>query len=314
MRRRRRGGALVLVACLLVASFGPLLAYETDQYTGRLTPIADSAEVLNALVNRELEGVVGGWKHGRNEKRLVREIFWRLGGLHWVDKVERWATSSPLVEKLPGSRKKSVYTGLPIRATRVIAVYGVGASFRVHEVLVGADKFGHFLSQGRKYYRHFKRTGSHESVARHGMRNERGFFGSVTTGVYSNGDLVANYEGYLFFRSLTEDGLVADKPAIIGWNGEQPFLQRPFDWTDHVNEFWDEALNPSRYAPLLQKHIGTNLVKLCPDYFSAPQAYVPRRYEELTSRYAHLGLQEALENRLDHVCEPLRAANVEAGE
>ncbi len=305
-RTSRRVGTAGLVLCLLAVPLTPLLAYETDQYTGRLLPIADSTEILSALVNREIERILAGWKHGRNEKRLLREIFWRLGGLHWVDKVERWAIASPLVEKLPTPRRKSVYAGLPLRATRVITFVGVGATLRVNGSLVGSDKFGHFLSQGRKYYRRYLRTGDHDSVVRQGMRNERGFFGSMTTGVYSNSDLVANYEGYLFFRSLTEDGVVAGKPAILGWESERPVLQRSFDWADHVNDFWDEALNPSHYAPTLKKHIRSNLRKLCPEYFSAPEAFVPERYDELKKRYAHLGMKEALENRLDHVCEPLR--------
>jgi len=36
---RHRAGTFLLALCLLA---GPLLAYETDQYTGRLLPIADS--------------------------------------------------------------------------------------------------------------------------------------------------------------------------------------------------------------------------------------------------------------------------------
>jgi hypothetical protein len=310
-RRRTRGPGgwtSLLVFVLLAVPLAPLAAYETDQYTGRLLPLADSTEILNALMNREIERVLADWRHGRNEKRLVREIFWHLGGLHWVDKVERWTIRSPLVEKLPTPKRASIYAGLPLYATRVITFVGVGATLRLNGSLVGSDKLGHFLSQGRKYHRHYLRTGDHGSVVRHGMRNERGFFGRATTGVYSNADLVANYEGYLFFRGLTEDGIVAGKPALLGWEGERPFLRRRFDWADHVNDFWDEALNPSRCAPSLQKHLRKNLLALCPDYFSAPEAYVSAHHDELQKRYAHLGMKEAQENRLDHVCEPSRDA------
>ena len=37
---------------------------------------------------------------------------------------------------------------------------------------------------------------------RRSVTTERGVFGALTTGIYSNADLVANYEGYRFYRGL----------------------------------------------------------------------------------------------------------------
>jgi len=50
------------------------------------------------------------------------------------------------------------------------------------------------------------------------------------------------YEGYRFYRSLFEDAVVGDKPALLAWKQDHWIMQRPFDWSDHVNDFWDEAL------------------------------------------------------------------------
>jgi hypothetical protein len=136
-------------------------------------------------------------------------------------------------------------------------------------------------------------------------------FGQLTTGVFSNADLVANYEGYLFYRSLFEDGVVDGKGPIVGWQGDRPQLLRPFDWADHVNDYWDEALNPSFLSPGLQRWMDKTLPSLCPDFRQDPEAFYPHNGTALAQRYAQLGLKTALWNRLDQVCreEPESAAS-----
>lgn len=294
--------ALALVAWCAVPGVD-LLAYECDQFTGRHHPVADSTELFNLLVNQALEDIAAEWRHGRNEKRFGRAVFYRIGGLHWVDKLERFANRSDQVEKLPKQNRRGIYAGLPVWSTRFAALFGTTETMRLAGVLIGTDKIGHFLSQGHKYHRRHLRGNRPERVLRLGVRNERGLFGQLTTGVYSNADVVANYEGYLFYRGLFEDGVVAGKSAILDWQSDRPHLKRPFDWADHVNDFWDEALNPSHYDRLLQKHIVGNLKKLCPDYARAPDLFVPARYEDLAVRYAHIGLRDARYNRLDRVCD-----------
>ncbi len=57
------------------------------------------------------------------------------------------------------------------------------------------------------------------------------------TGSYSNADLVANYEGYRFYRSLFDDDVISGKTAILRWENNRWVIQREFDWADHVNEY-----------------------------------------------------------------------------
>ncbi len=51
------------------------------------------------------------------------------------------------------TRWDSIYRGHPLWATRVAALFGVGPTIKVNDQLIGSDKLGHFLSQGRKFYR-----------------------------------------------------------------------------------------------------------------------------------------------------------------
>jgi hypothetical protein len=222
-RSATRGAWAAVLYLALHPSAHPALAYETDQYTGRLTEVGDSTLVLNQQLNDQLIEIVDNWHHGRDEGKLAREVYKRLGGRHWVDKIERWAIQSDSVEKLACTKKSSIYGGLPFWTTRFASLFGLGPSVRVNGVLIGTDKFGHFISQGRKYHRRHLRGHDDDRVLRLGRRNEAGLFGQVTTGVFSNADLVANYEGYLFYLSLFEDGVVAGKPSILAWDGDRPY-------------------------------------------------------------------------------------------
>ena len=277
-------------------------AYETDQFTNRLLPIEDSTVLLDRRVNQTIEDLVAGWKGPRKDWKAVQFIYNDIGGRHWVDKIERWAMKSEEVERLQPSRRNSIYQGQPIYATRVAGMFGVGPTIKLNGQLIGPDKLGHFLSQGRKFYRRYLKYLDESKAAEHSAYTERALFGQMTTGVYSNADLVANYEGYRFYRSLFEDDIVPGKPAILAWQDDGWVIQRPFTWADHVNEYWDEALNINHYDALLYPHMKTRLQEFCPDYFLDPARYGIEDEEPLRERYAHLQLRETSELRLDSLC------------
>jgi hypothetical protein len=219
-----------------------------------------------------------------------------------VDRIERFVMHSPEIDKLPQYRWQSVYRGAPILARRVNFLFGVGATIRLAGSLVGSDKLGHFFSQGLKYYRSHLDGWSESRIAGRGRFNERWLFGQLTTSIYSNADLVSNWEGYLFYRGLFEDGIVAGKPALVRFEKGGARLARAFTWSDHVNDYWDEALLPSYWSPALERAMKPRVEALCPDYERVPSAFVPRDEAALTERYAGIGLRLAPQNRIDHVC------------
>jgi hypothetical protein len=277
-------------------------AYETDQFTNRLIPIADSTAVLDEQVNLAIAKAVADWKGPRNDWKVVTAIYNDIGGHHWVDKIERWAMESEDVERLQPSRYESIYRGHPLWATRVAALFGVGPTIKVNEQLIGSDKLGHFLSQGRKFYRRYLKYLDESKAAEHSAYTERALFGQSTTGVYSNADLVANYEGFLFYRSLFEDNVIPGKQAILTWTGEGWEIQRSFTWADHVNEYWDEALNVNHFDNLLYPHMKERMEQFCPDYFKAPDAYTIENEAELQERYKDIQLRETSALRLSNLC------------
>lgn len=305
---------MAAAALALALAAAPGAAYETDQYSNRLRPIRDSAPELDRIMNRELGAIAARWRRPENRERFAFEVYQAVGGLHWVDRIERYAMKSQQVEKLPQYRWRSVFRGAPFWATRVGFVFGVGATIRVGDSLIGTDKLGHFVSQGLKYYRSHLADWSEERIAGRGQFNERWIFGQATTSVYSNADLVANWEGYRFYRSLFEDEIVPGKPRIVAFDSGGARLVREFTWRDHVNDYWDEALHPSFLSPGLARYLGEKLRGYCGDYGERPGAFVSPHDEELAARYAALGIRPRRELRLDSVCEPAIAGPTRAPE
>ena len=294
--------AALLIGVAVAGLPAAATAYETDQFTNRDMPIADSTEILNRRVNETIEEIVDGWKKGHDELAVVSAIYHEIGGHHWVDKLERWAMKSEQVEKLETPRYDSVFSHLPLYAVRVTKFFGVGKTFRLNDQLIGSDKIGHFLSQGRKYYKRYRRSGSEAQAGERSAYTERALFGRMTTGSYSNADLVANYEGHRFYRSLFEDDIVPGKLAILRWENDGWIVQRNFDWADHVNEYWDEALNVNHFDSWLYKHMHERFVSLCPLYWEHPELYTIQDEALLRERYAHLGLRDTRDLRLDSLC------------
>jgi hypothetical protein len=285
-------------------------AYETDQFSHRLDPISDSTRLLDDKVNQTIQDIVSNWKGPRDDRKFTDQVFHRIGGHHWVDKIERWAMKSPEIGRLQTSRRKSIYQGIPIWATRFAGVFGVGPTIKVNGQLIGSDKLGHFLSQGRKFFRRYQATHDEAKAADQSAFTERAIFGQMTTGIYSNADLVANYEGYRFYRSLFEDNIVGDKPAIVAWRDNQWKIQRPFTWADYVNPYWDEALNINHYDRVLYPYIKEQLQAFCPDYYAAPEMFIIEDEQALQDRYAALQLRDTSDLRMDHLCHDIPGENL----
>ncbi len=277
-------------------------ASETDQFYDRDKPIADSTEVLSKKVNDTIAVIVATRRNDPKQKNIVNAVYRKLGGRRMLDKLERWLVKSPEVEKREVALRDSIYSGMPIWSTRFVYVFGLGQTLSVNDQLIGSDKISHFLSQGWKFHKRYQKYGSEEAAAKRSVFTERAIFGAATTGAFSNADLVANFEGYRFYRSLFEDDVIPGKPAILRWDDGGWVVQREFDWADHVNEYWDEALNMNSYDVLLRKRINKKLVNICPQYWHDPAIYRIANEEELRGRYVHLGMRDTRDTRLDTLC------------
>ena len=291
---------------LLAAAWTPpaARAYETDPFSNRLVVLHDSAPVLNREVNRAITDIAERWRGPMDQTKFVDAVYKRIGGHFWVHHLEGWAMKSPEVDRLPTPRRHSLWSEMPLYASRVSAIFGVCPIFRVGDTLLGTDKLGHFVAQGRKFWRRWQRSHDEAHAAEQSAYTERAIFGAMTTGAYSNADLVSNYEGYRFFRSLFEDDIVPGKPAILRWDTDHWRVTREFDWNDHVNAYWDEGLDIDDYDGWMTRSITPRLHDYCGDWRKDPSRYAvpPDEDARLQARYSMLKLRPRPELRLAVIC------------
>ncbi|WPB75121.1 hypothetical protein KYC5002_39765 [Archangium violaceum] len=284
---------------------GSARATETDQYFAIDKPPRDSLEVLNEKVNRDILGAVAlvnrraSWDQYscQDVAHRVYQRF-RISGLH---KIELWAENSPRIDRVPTQKdhrrfaaQSSIYRNSRLWDWGLS--FGVKATFTVAGVHMGADKLSHFFQTGWKYHQRFRELMKQgvperealERIIRYGVETESGTLGSVTTGVFSFGDLEANYQGFLFYRSLCreEDPRLLKTPQ--GWR-----LTRPFDWRDYVSPQFDETLNNSAFVPMRWEEVRANLRRdYCPrldsetflEHYRSYARY-PRKPDDFNTRY-----------------------------
>ena len=295
---------MIFLVLLLLLSI-EVCAYESDQYSNRTQYVVDSRGRLDLFVNQAIQDILNSKNAPNTRLKFAKAVYFEVGGLFWVDKIERWAGNSPDIDKYDQTRHGSIYRGMPFWATRVNFVFGVGRSFRANDVMVGTDKFGHFFSQGYKYYRREMRGESNERILKKGWFAERWIYGELTTGVFSNADLVANYEGWRFYQSLFENDVVEGKKSILAVSENRLFFfqQRSFTFGDHINNYWDEALNPSYAIPSVNRRLRKAIRSLCPKYRENPAFYTLDNDAELWARYELLGMKDSRSNQFDDVCD-----------
>lgn len=275
---------LVFLFAGLVSVPMRLHAFETDQYNLPPVPLADIGDefsdyiaenIVEALkkVNNEIavnEACVSPAKKSscsdkltylRSETAIADEVYRRLGsGNLFVTKTGNWFkkhkfAATPDRYKIDFLHSFYVFTPANyVTISPTIKMYGIE---------LGYDKIEHILQQGHKYYsikrkalaKDLSESAAEKKAVDWGKRSEKTFFGYWVSGVYSNGDLYANYAGLKFYEGLARSINVGGqtRPAIVSFvegkwrmNSNQDMnaaILKPF-----INEGLNEAINPSVYA------------------------------------------------------------------
>lgn len=312
-----RALALALL-CLAVPVSGA--AFETDQYLALEAEVADSAEVINSYLNQELEGFLERSPVARLECTEIAPRFYRylFRGL-MASRLQKFLKTDPAVDRFPDGLKygehleRSVY-----RKPWFPFFLPLSPTIRVGEVRFGLDKFGHFFGFGRRYHRHYQRLRSRgvsseealRRVIRNGLRQERFFVGGWADGVFSYGDLEANYQGFLLARHFCEGAEPVLERIGALWR-----VRREIDIRDYVTPGYDESYNNNHYPAPRWKRVRPILVsEYCDRYFSpAVQARWmryrklerPNPSKRLISEYFEqkgTNLQQA--QSMDSICKP----------
>ena len=285
--------ALVVLGCLLLASTN-VPAFETDQYDLPPVPLADIGDEVSEHVEQKLHRAVdkinaeivvrqrcvsgyadGGPESGcdslkaevaqlaylRTEDAMVRRAFDELGaGVPPFTSMGTWMDTHHFrgqPARYRTSYVESIFILLPpIALTISPTVNMYGSEF-------GTDKIAHLFQQGYSYYKIYRRAlaegatpdAATTKAVRWGQKSERTFFGTLVAGVYSNGDLAANYVGLKFYEGLTRPITVGNsvRPAVLIlkdglWTFNDGGNLRADLLTPFISDHLNEALNPSIFT------------------------------------------------------------------
>lgn len=276
-------GVLAILAAAIVAGIAtPARSAETDNFTGRyheLAALEDSTLVLDDFINQKLaEAVAAANTQGSCNTQALYENVWNRVGHNPISETENFAERSPLVHSYLVPFKEGIYGTVPTfldekRPPRVADLFILSGwfagSIRLNHQIIGTDKLGHFFGQGWEYFQ----TGSLKEALALGIHDEEGLDGYIGSGVYSYGDLSANFEGLRFWKSL-----LGGSNAYIECKSGEFIQRRRFTWQEYVTPAWDEALNCSKYAtPEMTNAVQGQLAQMrmqCPAEPSSCQSII----------------------------------------
>ncbi|MGZ3774016.1 MAG: hypothetical protein ACXVCY_16245 [Pseudobdellovibrionaceae bacterium] len=114
------------------------------------------------------------------------------------------------------------------------------ASVNIKGVVLGIDKIDHFFGNGGLLYSESLKNSTLKTkdIVNMSVNQENGMWGLAGSGIKSYGDLVANYEGYQFYRELFD----GPSPFFKCENGKIT-KKRSFYIEKYVNVGWSEAVN-----------------------------------------------------------------------
>jgi hypothetical protein len=144
--------------------------------------------------------------------------------------------------------------------------FTISPTVRLYGSEFGTDKIAHLFQQGYSYYKIYNRALAEgatpeeatNKAVRWGQKTERTIYGTLVAGVYSNGDLAANYVGMKFYQGLTRDIMLGDtkRPAMLLlkdglWTVNENVSLRELLLKPFVSDHLNEALNPSIFTKYL---------------------------------------------------------------
>jgi hypothetical protein len=280
------------ILCILAAAQSVFVfAFETDQFNLPDAPLADIGDEVDDYVFENITKAIGeinaqilasqncfekiSSKENcdspekekaklealRSEETVAREVFKLLGdGIPPLTNSGTWMQSHQF--KAQPARFKTPF-GKSIYRTAPVNYLTISDTVNFYSVELGTDKIAHIFQQGYTYYRIVERAKAKNIAPSEAVRkainwgrtSEKTYYGFWVSGVFSNGDLAANFAGMKFYEHLTREvklDFATLAPLLVLKNGFWKFnenfdtpresILKPFI-SNHLNE----ALNPSVY-------------------------------------------------------------------
>ncbi|EQC49010.1 hypothetical protein M899_0652 [Bacteriovorax sp. BSW11_IV] len=169
----------------------------------------------------------------------------------------------PSKNKIFTAWEESIYRDTTLWQGVSLKLKGILSTMKIDGNIVGVDKLGHFFVEGWEFFETAYLDSEKVDIMKAiqwGQKTERTYFGMLTTGVYSNADLVANFNGMRFWNAL-----LALSPDVLTKKKPEPYLKctngswkqaKKFDIEEYVDAAFDEGINCNYYdTPKIEEHV-----------------------------------------------------------
>lgn len=303
-------------------------AHETDQFT---TPAGREFADLGPFFNRWAYDLIEGGVQRTNRQirdsiergddparmralqrpeRLVESVHSALPwSVHQIEAFEWMFMSAQMRQRFPGRlvSYREIDHNIYEHAFgpfdyRVFSRWFFASTIKVYGTYMGTDKIGHFTDLGIAYYWAWHEAREHGAseedalaaavrIGIEGPGSEAGWLGLLANGDYANGDLAANYLGFLFYRNIAEATHIKGelRPPLVVRDG--PYwriaghVRRDSDFFAlYISDHLDEALNPGYFdesmRPALREAVQRRADAILWRYRAADGSPRPRDYFE----------------------------------
>jgi hypothetical protein len=296
---------------------------ETDQFFAWGVTLEDSADPLNAYLNEEAEAFLASRNNWNRQIHTAEELgqdfyVWLFAGLH-SSKVRDFLWQSEDVDRYP---KKADMTPRDYQRASIYRKPAfpfwlpMARTINVNGVYCGIDKIGHFFGFGRRYYAQYLDIiaegapveEAQRRIVEVGIKTESSLVGGFVDGIFSHGDLEANYQGFRMLRDLTQ----APAPYFYEEDGEWK-LAGEIDIRPYVTPDFDESYNVNHYRGMRKSQvIGILQEEYCqrrndPEVIARFERYAehPRSfsYDTIHAYFSEDDENAMDEQRLETICD-----------
>lgn len=245
-------------------------AAEVDQFSNMQVTLPDVAPLINSKANKMVDEALSraNTQGSCNESVLYKELRVPFHN-HIKGKLVHFIFEDSSVAKRTLQRPQTIYRDfnmldgfLMARPGADKSGVGLGTVIQFGDITMGSDKFEHLFGRGFKYFtQHYLQNKPLEKVLRSGIRGEKGYFGGSfwATGVFSYGDLVANFNGMRFWNHILQKN-----PDLLGQNlgpyivcqNNQWQQVKDIDFRPYFDSGVDETINCSQFA---RKHAAATV-------------------------------------------------------
>lgn len=244
-------------------------ALETDNYLSWGKTLPDSGDDINQLVKTQIEEVTTNAPANLSCEQITFRIANRFKTTPRRKLFEDWSVESITGKMFPESPfylKESIYRNT---GRIYLSKSGLSPNVQTNGIYFGVDKLSHFGSTGRRYLKEYLKKmkkgftpeEAEKAAIRLGLSNEAMILGLWPSGVFSYGDMEANYQGFRFYKKMCLD---EQDTYLAQDNGRWKLVKAP-DLRTYISPYWDESFNLSYRSPGTWAHTSKVIhTEYCP--------------------------------------------------